>query len=142
ERRAIGSQSGDAAPWLMSRCPVVPPRMEPHRPTNGHRNKFGMTEHRGAGRARRVFRRTQSPMRYLPLTDADRAAMLDVIGAPSIDALFADVPEEARLAGPIEGLPNHASEMAVERHMTALAAKNLAAGSAPFFLGAGAYRHH
>src|SRR5690606_15278964 len=80
-------------------------------------------------------------MRYLPLTDADRAAMLDVIGAPSIDALFADVPEEARLAGPIEGLPNHASEMAVERHMTALAAKNLAAGQAPFFLGAGAYRH-
>jgi len=81
-------------------------------------------------------------MRYLPLTDTDRAAMLEVVGAPSIDALFADVPEEARLAGPVEGLPNHASEMAVERHMTALAAKNLAAGSVPFFLGAGAYRHH
>jgi glycine dehydrogenase subunit 1 len=81
-------------------------------------------------------------MRYLPLTDADRSAMLDVVGAASIDALFADVPPEARLAGPIPGLPNHASEMAVERHMAALAAKNLAAGSAPFFLGAGAYRHH
>ena len=81
-------------------------------------------------------------MRYLPLTDADRSAMLDVIGAPSIEALFADVPEAARLAGPIEGLPNHASELAVERHMASLAAKNLAAGSAPFFLGAGAYRHH
>jgi glycine dehydrogenase subunit 1 len=81
-------------------------------------------------------------MRYLPLTDTDRAAMLEVVGAPSIDALFADVPEEARLAGPVEGLPNHASEMAVERHMTALASKNLAAGSVPFFLGAGAYRHH
>ena len=40
-------------------------------------------------------------MRYLPLTDADRSAMLDVIGAPSIDDLFADVPEAARLAGPI-----------------------------------------
>ena len=81
-------------------------------------------------------------MRYLPLTDADRSAMLDVVGAASIDALFADVPQEARLAGPIPGLPNHASEMAVERHMAALAAKNLAAGSVPFFLGAGAYRHH
>ena len=81
-------------------------------------------------------------MRYLPLTDADRSAMLDIVGTPSIEALFADVPEEARLAGPIKGLQNHASEMAVERHMASLAAKNLAAGSAPFFLGAGAYRHH
>ena len=59
-------------------------------------------------------------MRYLPLTDTDRSAMLDVIGAPDIDALFADVPEEARLSGPIEGLPMHASEMAVEKHMRRL----------------------
>jgi len=81
-------------------------------------------------------------MRYLPLTDADRSAMLETIGARSIDDLFADVPEAARLAGPIAGLPMHASEMAVERHMARLAAKNLSAGDAPFFLGAGAYRHH
>jgi glycine dehydrogenase subunit 1 len=81
-------------------------------------------------------------MRYLPLTDTDRAAMLDVIGAPSIEALFADVPEAARLGGPIEGLAPHAGELAVERHMSRLAAKNLSAGAAPFFLGAGAYRHH
>ena len=81
-------------------------------------------------------------MRYLPLTPADRAEMLERIGAASIDDLFVDVPEAARLAGPIAGLPLHASEMAVERHMTELAGKNLSAGSAPFFLGAGAYRHH
>jgi glycine dehydrogenase subunit 1 len=81
-------------------------------------------------------------MRYLPLTEADRSEMLSVIGAPSIDALFADVPEEARLSGPIEGLPGHASELAVERHMTALARKNMVAGEVPFFLGCGAYRHH
>ncbi len=81
-------------------------------------------------------------MRYLPLTDTDRSAMLEVIGVSSIDSLFADVPEAARLGGPIAGLPDHASEMAVERHMASLAAKNVAAGSAPFFLGAGAYRHH
>jgi glycine dehydrogenase subunit 1 len=81
-------------------------------------------------------------MRYLPLTDADRREMLSVIGAPDIDALFADVPAEARLAGPIEGLPLHASEMAVERHMRRLSKKNLAAGDAAFFCGAGAYRHH
>ena len=81
-------------------------------------------------------------MRYLPLTETDRSAMLDVIGAASIDDLFADVPEAARLTGPIAGLPSHASELAVERHMASLAARNLAAGGAPFFLGAGAYRHH
>ena len=81
-------------------------------------------------------------MRYLPLTDTDRAEMLEAIGAPSIEALFSDVPEVARLDGPIRGLPMHASEMAVERHMAALAAKNLPAGSVPSFCGAGAYRHH
>jgi glycine dehydrogenase subunit 1 len=81
-------------------------------------------------------------MRYLPLSDVDRSEMLRVIGAGSIDELFRDVPEEARLTGPIEDLPMHASEMAVERHMVALARKNMVAGDVPFFLGCGAYRHH
>ena len=81
-------------------------------------------------------------MRYLPLTQPDREAMLAVIGASTIDDLFVDVPAEARLDGPIRDLPMHASELAVERHMTRLAKKNLAAGDAPFFLGCGAYRHH
>ena len=81
-------------------------------------------------------------MRYLPLTPDNRTEMLAVIGAATVDDLFADVPAEARLTGPIAGLPNHASEMAVERHMAALAGKNVSAGSVPFFLGAGAYRHH
>jgi glycine dehydrogenase subunit 1 len=81
-------------------------------------------------------------MRYLPLTDADRADMLRVIGARSIDDLFADVPAAARLSGPIAGLPGHASELAVERQLGALARRNLVAGEAPFFLGCGAYRHH
>ena len=81
-------------------------------------------------------------MRYLPLSDADRRQMLAVAGASSIDDLFVDVPNAARLEGQIEGLPNHASEMAVERRLSALARKNLVAGEAPFFLGCGAYRHH
>ncbi len=81
-------------------------------------------------------------MRYLPQTDANRQAMLERIGASSIDDLFVDVPEEARLDGPIYDLPMHASEMAVERHMSRLAVQNMAAGGVPFFLGAGAYRHH
>src|SRR5688572_21928585 len=81
-------------------------------------------------------------MRYLPLSDADRSDMLKVVGASSIDELFRDVPEELRLKDPIEGLPMHASEQAVERHMTALSRKNMVAGDVPFFLGCGAYKHH
>jgi len=81
-------------------------------------------------------------MRYLPLTDTDRADMLAKIGADSIDELFVDVPEVAKLDGPIHDLPMHAGEIAVERHMKRLSDRNLAAGDVPFFLGAGAYRHH
>ncbi len=80
-------------------------------------------------------------MRYLPLSDADRASMLDVIGVPNVDALFEDVPKAARLSGLID-LPKHQSEQAVERHMLRLSAKSVSAGSVPFFCGAGAYRHH
>ncbi len=80
-------------------------------------------------------------MRYLPLTDADRAAMLAEIGAPGIDTLFADVPEPARIAGPLD-LPAHQGEIEVERQLALLAAKNRSAGQGPFFCGAGAYRHH
>jgi glycine dehydrogenase subunit 1 len=68
--------------------------------------------------------------------------MLRVVGASSVDDLFRDVPGEARLKGPIHGLPPHASELAVERHMTALSRRNMVAGDVPFFLGCGAYRHH
>ncbi len=81
-------------------------------------------------------------MRYLPLTQPDRAAMLAVIGAADIDALFVDVPESARLSGPIAGLPMHAPEQSVERALGAMAAKNMAAGTVPFFVGGGAYKHH
>jgi glycine dehydrogenase subunit 1 len=81
-------------------------------------------------------------MRYLPLTQTDRQAMLGVIGAKTIDDLFVDVPPEAQLDGPIKGLPNHASEMAVERYFSGLSRQNMAASHHPFFLGAGAYKHH
>ncbi len=80
-------------------------------------------------------------MRYLPITDADRSGMLQAIGAPSVEALFADVPEGALLAEPVD-LPRHAGEFEVERRLSRLAARNRAAGAGPFFCGAGSYRHH
>ena len=81
-------------------------------------------------------------MRYLPLSADDRQQMLAAIGAGSIDDLFRDVPAAATLDGPVRGLPDHASELAVERQLKQLAGMNLVAGEGPFFLGAGAYRHH
>ncbi len=80
-------------------------------------------------------------MRYLPHSDAERAEMLGVIGAVSVDDLFRAVPRTALRSEPLD-LPPHSPEFMVERHMRALAAKNQAAGDGPFFVGAGAYRHH
>ena len=80
-------------------------------------------------------------MRYLPLTNRDREEMLAVIGVDSIDALFADVPHQARLDGPVD-LPREMGELEVERALAAMASQNIAAGSVPFFIGGGAYRHH
>src|SRR5579875_3570240 len=71
-------------------------------------------------------------MRYLPLTDADRRAMLQAIGVPSIDSLYRDVPEKARLKAPVD-LPSHMGEIEVERAFQAFASANI---------GASAYRHH
>ena len=67
--------------------------------------------------------------------------MLAVIGAPSAEALFARVPASALLSEPVD-LPSHSPEFMVERHMRGLAGQNHAAGDGPFFVGAGAYRHH
>ncbi len=80
-------------------------------------------------------------MRYLPLTEADRGDMLARIGVASIDDLFADIPAALRIDG-LANLPRRKGEMEVERHMARLAARNVPASSVPFFVGAGAYRHH
>src|SRR5260221_2620744 len=80
-------------------------------------------------------------MRYLPLTKADRCEMLAAIGVGSIDTLFADVPPAARHEGLLD-LPQAMGEIEVERGLAAMAAKNIVAGSVPFFLGGGVYRHH
>src|SRR6202000_3246934 len=81
-------------------------------------------------------------MRYLPLTPDDRHQMLAKIGAPNIDALFRDVPKSAVVARSVFDLPDTQGELAVERALTKMAAKSRAAGSLPFFCGAGAYKHH
>ena len=80
-------------------------------------------------------------MRYLPHSQADRAAMLARIGVASVDELFAAIPQDKRLQRGLD-LPDHMGEMAVSKALSAMAGRNVVAGSAAFFIGAGAYRHH
>ena len=80
-------------------------------------------------------------MRYLPLTPDDRAEMMARIGIADVDALFVDIPKDKR-EGELPDLPLAKGELEVERQLARLAAKNVPAGSVPFFVGAGAYRHH
>jgi glycine dehydrogenase subunit 1 len=81
-------------------------------------------------------------MRYHPLTPDDRKAMLARIGASGMDALFRDVPVSAHVPLSVFDLPDTQGEMEVDRALTKMAAKNVAAGAGPFFCGAGAYKHH
>lgn len=80
-------------------------------------------------------------MRYLPLSDADRQDMLARIGVPDVDALFSDVPADKLLKAPVD-LPRAKGELEVERILARMSARNVAASSVPFFVGAGAYKHH
>jgi glycine dehydrogenase subunit 1 len=68
--------------------------------------------------------------------------MLARIGATGIDALFRDVPKSAVVPLSTFDLPDTKGELEVDRLMSKMAAKNVAAGSVPFFCGAGAYKHH
>ena len=80
-------------------------------------------------------------MRYLPLSDTDRGEMLARIGVNHVDELFADVPKNLLLEEPVD-LPRRKGELEVERILSRMSAKNISASSVPFFVGAGAYKHH
>ena len=69
-------------------------------------------------------------MRYLPLTASDRAEMLARIGVDDVDALYADVPADERLAELVD-LPRAKGEFEVERIMARMAGRNVPAASVP-----------
>jgi glycine dehydrogenase subunit 1 len=79
-------------------------------------------------------------MPYFLNSADDQRAMLQSIGADSIDDLFAMVPHELRLARPLEIQPA-LGELELTAHMSDLAAKNAPAGSGACFLGGGSYDH-
>ena len=63
---------------------------------------------------------------YTSATDADRRAMLDAIGAMSIEELFADIPGALRLDRPL-ALPAGMAEQEVYEHLKELASRNVSA---------------
>jgi glycine dehydrogenase subunit 1 len=78
---------------------------------------------------------------YLSLTEHDREAMLETIGADSIEALFADIPAGVRFGGELDLEPALAEQEIVE-HLEELAARNVHTGIELSFLGAGIYDHY
>jgi len=79
-------------------------------------------------------------MDFVPLTPAEREAMLARIGVKSVDELFADIPPQARLDRPLD-LPPAMSEAELIAHMRTLAARNADLDRYVCFLGGGAYDH-
>jgi glycine dehydrogenase subunit 1 len=79
-------------------------------------------------------------MRYLPHTDDEIRAMLERIGVPDLDALFAPIPEGYRLERPLALEPT-LDEAQLMAHLEELASKNSATGKLSF-LGGGMYDHH
>jgi glycine dehydrogenase subunit 1 len=77
-------------------------------------------------------------MPFIPHTDPEIEAMLATIGAPSIDALFDEIPAALRCK-PLREAPPALSEMEISRLMHARAAQD---GALLNFCGAGAYEHH
>lgn len=79
-------------------------------------------------------------MPFTPHTEADIKAMLQTIGANSIDDLFDEIPAELRAEGLDPAIvPETISEMLAERELGARAKQD---ESGLCFIGAGAYQHH
>ena len=77
-------------------------------------------------------------MPYIPHTPEEIREMLDAVGAPDVDALFAEIP--AALHPQSFDLPKGATEMAVRAAMEKLSAKNRI--DLTSFLGGGFYDHY
>lgn len=79
--------------------------------------------------------------RYLPQTEQDQQAMLEVIGVDSIEDLFADIPASVRFQGELN-VSKALDEQSLLRYMRNLAGKNADFDRYACFLGAGIYDHH
>ncbi len=80
-------------------------------------------------------------MRFFAHTDDDVRAMLEAVGAASLDELIGHVPATMRASAAINLAPGM-SEAEVAAALGALAARNTTAVTLPSFLGFGMYRHY
>ncbi len=81
---------------------------------------------------------SSSASKYFPHTEADLKAMLSTIGIDSIDALYAEVPEQIRFRGDYQ-LPEEMSEIEVRQLFEQLGSQNR---QLVCFAGAGVYDHY
>jgi glycine dehydrogenase subunit 1 len=79
-------------------------------------------------------------MSYFANTDADRQAMLEAIGAVSVEDLFASIPSSLRCQRPLE-IPAALPELELTQLAQRLAGRNGHADSLVCFLGGGSYDH-
>lgn len=80
---------------------------------------------------------------YIPNTaPATKAAMLEAVGATSVEDFYADVPAELRLDRPLDLPAPFVAEQDLSRHVGELLAKNVSTQERLSFLGAGTYNHY
>jgi len=79
-------------------------------------------------------------MRYLPHTDDDISAMLDIVGVKSLDDLFATVPLDCRRIRNLN-LPGPLTEWELTDHISMLAGATAGPPENKVYLGAGSYEH-
>jgi len=80
-------------------------------------------------------------MPYIPHTKEDRLAMLQTIGAKSVDDFFSEIPEQLRLTVDL-GIPSALDEYAIGKALAAIGSKNRSLDKVTNFLGAGIYEHY
>ena len=76
--------------------------------------------------------------KYFPHTQEDIDKMLQVIGANSLDDLYAELPDAVRFKGDYD-IPSEKSELEIRSHFDTLGAKNQ---TLTCFAGAGVYDHY
>src|SRR3954466_9631122 len=85
-------------------------------------------------------KRLEIKVPYILNTPDDQRAMLEQIGAGSVEDLFGSIPAGLRLHRPLD-VPGAPPRGALARHLHQLAARNRSAQDAVCFLGGGSYDH-
>src|SRR5262249_19803077 len=104
------------------RLPPRPHRTEPHARLPGHH---------------------MSAPPYMPNSTPElERELLEAVGAPDVESLFAQIPASHRLRGELELPPALVSEVALRRHLTDMLGRNENCEQNLSFLGGGIWQHH